>query len=161
MLSWLGQRHVQHFGQLASQGRVGGVECTIAVARDYAMPPGGFYIGVVGAAGEDIGEGGCGWLEDWPCGGSNNDLAELAPGEAVVGAECAVGKAADYAVEEARLYVKIMPVCRLNIRESRLRWAVEGPGFAKDHHFHELGAGGTVIRAESIVRVARDYAVAH
>ena len=160
-LSWLRQRHVQHFGELASQGGVGGMECAVAVARDYAVPSGGFYIGVVGAAGKDIGEGRCGWLQDRPCGGSDNDLAELAPGEAIVGAECAVGKAADYPVEEACLDVEVMPVCRLNIGESGLGRSVEGPGFTQDHHLHELGAGGTIVGSERIVGVARDDAVAH
>ena len=42
-----------------------------------------------------------------------------------------------------------------------MRWGVKRPGFAKDHHLHELGAGGTVIGAEGIVRVARDYAIAN
>lgn len=160
-LSWLRQRHVQHFGELASQSGISGVERAVAVARDDAVPSGGFYIGVVGAAGKYIGEGGCRWLEDGPCGGSDNDLAKLAPGEAIVGAECAVGKAADYPVEEACLDVEIMPVCRLNIGESGLGWSVEGPGFTQDHHLHELGAGGTVVGSERIVGVARDDAVAH
>lgn len=39
-------------------------------------------------------------------------------------------------------------------------WGVKGPAFTKDHHFHELGAGGAVIGAEGIVGVAGDDAVA-
>jgi hypothetical protein len=161
MLSRLRQRHVQHFGQLASQGGVTGVERAVAVARDDAVPSGGFYIGIVGAAGRDIGEGGHGRLQDRPRGRSDNDLAELAHGEAVIGAERAVGKAADYSVEEACFDVEVMPVCRLDIGKSGLGWGVKGPGLTKDHHFHELSAGGTIIGAESIVGVAGDDAVAN
>ena len=42
-----------------------------------------------------------------------------------------------------------------------MRWGVKRPVFTKDHHFHELGAGGTIVGAEGIVGIARDDAVAN
>ena len=86
------------------------MECAIAVTRDNAVASGGFYIDIVGASRRDIGEGGCGRLQHRPCSGSDNDLAELTPGEAIVGAECTVRVAADYSVEEACFDVEIVPV---------------------------------------------------
>lgn len=86
------------------------MERAVAIAGDYAMPSGGFYIGIVGAAGRDIGERGRRRLQNRPGGRSDDNLAELAPGEAIVGTERAVRIAADYSVEEACFDVEVVPV---------------------------------------------------
>lgn len=147
---------MEHLGKLAAQGLFCRAECAVAVAGDDAVPPGGFYVGVEGAAVCHVGEGRYLGVEQRPSDCIHDNLGELAPRDVVAGAECAVGVAVDHAVEGGSFYVGVVPFAGLNIREGGYGGGIEGPACAEHYHLHDLGAGGGVEGAECAIGVACD-----
>src|SRR4051794_30113789 len=88
-----------------------------------------------------------------------NNLADLAAGGGVVGAESAIAVTRDYVPVIGCLYKGVQRVVERHIAECGYGWYVQRPLLGEDNYLGQLAPGHIVARVEGAVRVAGDYAV--